>query len=522
MMQSPALPGESSSQIDPQPQRRADEVVADLGPVWAAVGRVQLRLRLQAALRALVYGLLLGTTLLLGTLLLVKLHLLPSLAARWACFGGLGLGLLAALAWALRPISALQVAARIDKSHQLNDRLASALQFARRSQEEPSRVTGLLQTMAMVDAARAAQGISPSVAAPWQRPLHLPLLLGLLGLTGVVWWIRLPAPKSKPEQSRSVLPSDGPRLLVEPELLAPEKDELQRLLDDAKRQGDAETAAILKQMQELLAQVERGELSRKEAFDRLSELEQRLMQGKDGTLEELQQRLRKAGSELGESKLAKELSQAMIKEDLEKAQKELQKLAQQALDRARGAQAQKDKQALAQAFEQAARALSRPDKNAKPEDKNDPQRQAEKQKDQWKEQTRSEEQTRKLQQLREEERSLKKKLQENPQDQDTQRRLKQKQRELEQLEQQVRQQEKERQEAQRELEQLERDLQKAAAEMQKQLEKMTPEQRQALEKLAQDMNRMQDEIRKLQKQQKGRGQAMMAVGSIKQVLRRVA
>ena len=39
--------------------------------------------------------------------------------------------------------------------------------------------------------------------------------------------------------------------------------------------------------------------------------------------------------------------------------------------------------------------------------------------------------------------------------------------------------------------------------MQQQLDKMTPEQRQAMEQLAQDMSRMADEVRKLQKQQKG-------------------
>ena len=274
---------------------------------------------------------------------------------------------------------------------------------------------------------------------------------------------------------------------------------------------------MLQELQKLLEQVERGELTRQEAFSRLSELEQRLMQGKDGALEDLKQQLRKAGSELGEAKLSKELGQALVREDLDKAQSELKKLAAQALARSENTQLSRDKKALAQAFEQAARSLAGkkdPAANPKREDPSDPA----KQKDQWKEQTKNEELTRKMQELRDEERSLKKKLQEKPGDQETERRLKKNQRELEQLEQEKSQ----RDEARRELEQLEKDLERAAAEMQKQLDKMTPEQRQAMEQLAEDMNRMADEVRKLQKQQKGRGQGMMALGSIKTVLRRIA
>ena len=112
--------------------------------------------------------------------------------------------------------------------------------------------------------------------------------------------------------------------------MAPEKEELAAQLAEAQKQGDAVTAAILQELQKLLEQVERGELTRQEAFSRLSELEQRLMQGKDGTLEDLKQQLRKAGSELGEAKLSKELGQALVREDLDKAQSELKKLAAQA------------------------------------------------------------------------------------------------------------------------------------------------------------------------------------------------
>ena len=339
----------------------------------------------------------------------------------------------------------------------------------------------------------------------------------LLGANLVAGVVHLPRQRStaQPGLPAATEEVQGPRLIADPELLGPEKEDLAVLLAEAKKDGDQETAAVLQELQKLLAQVERGELTRQEAFSRLSELEQRLMQGKDGALEDLKQQLRKAGSELGEAKLSKELGQALVREDLAKAQSELKKLAAQALARSENTQSSRDKQALAQAFEQAARSLAgKKEPSPKREDPSSPA----KQKDQWKEQTKNEELTRKLQELRDEQRSLKKKLQEKPGDQETERRLKKNQRELEQLEQEKSQ----RDEARRELEQLEKDLERAAQEMQKQLDKMTPEQRQALEQLAKDMDRMADEIRKLQKQQKGRGQGMTALSSIKTVLRRIA
>lgn len=566
----------------------------DLGPVLRAVARVRLRLRAQAAARHLFYGLLVAAAGLLAGVALFKLRVLSLPQLRAVGLGGAGLSVLFALVGALRRIEPLQVAARIDKSHKLHDRLASALEFQRsaraahnkadKSGEAPSAAMAALRLLAMQDAVRVAEGVVPAVAAPWQRPPYLLPIFILLGLAALLGVVRLPRGKSaiptgptKPQAS-----SDAPRLVVEPELLAPEKDEILRQLAEAERQGDAATAAILREMLKLLEQAERGELTRQQAFDKLSELEQRLMEGKEGTLEDLKQKLRKAGSELGESKLAKDVGQALVKEDLDKAQKELKRLAEQALERQKGAQSQKDKSDLAQAMDAAARALAGKDdksqKDLKREDPKDPS----KQKDQWQDKSqaekdrkereelkrkldelraeerrlkerleknpndeqakqrleqvqremeeterrlkekdearKAEERTQRMQDLRDEERRLKKKLEQNPNDEETQRQLKKTQRELEKLEQEQR----ERDEARRELEQLEKDLQRAAEELRNQLEKMTPEQRKALEQLQKDLSRMQDEIKKLQKQKQGRGQAQMALGSLKTVLRRIA
>lgn len=568
----------------------------DLGPVLRAVARVRLRLRAQAAARHLFYGLLVAAVGLLAGVVLFKLRVLSLPQLRAVGLGGAVAVVLLALVGALRRIEPLQVAARIDKSHKLHDRLASALEFQREARRSPkdkasegpsgAGAMAALRRLAMQDAVRVAEGVVPAVAAPWQRPPYLLPIFILLGLAALLGLVRLPRGRSAitTGETKPAATSDAPRLVVEPELLAPEKDEILRQLAEAERQGDAATAAILREMLKLLEQAERGELTRQQAFDKLSELEQRLMEGKEGALEDLKQKLRKAGSELGESKLAKDVGQALVKEDLDKAQKELKRLAEQALQRQKGdrAQNQKDKSDLAQAMDAAARALSGKDDKAQKDLKREDQKDPSKQKDQWQDKSqaekdrkereelkrkldelraeerrlkerleknpndeqakqrleqvqremeeterrlkekeearKAEERTQRQQELRDEERRLKKKLEQNPNDEETQRQLKKTQRELEKLEQEQR----ERDEARRELEQLEKDMQRAAEELRNQLEKMTPEQRKALEQLQKDLSRMQDEIKKLQKQKQGRGQAQMALGSLKTVLRRIA
>lgn len=572
--------------------------------VQRALLRVRRRLRLLRAVQYGVYGGLGGLSLSFAATILYRFGKLTAADLhRTAGLAG-GLVLVAIAVGALRRIDPLHVAARIDQSHALNDRVSSALQFAGVGSTPPPSPLGpeaALRELALADAEQVAMRIEPSRAAPFVRPQHLSwLAIGLLA-TLLALTVRLPRLASPPPTTPPTRPPTAPeaRLIVEAELIEPEKDELRRLLDEAEKRGDEEAAAILRELLKLLDRVERGELTRKEAFDTLSELEQRLMQGKDGALEELKERLRKAGNELSEAKLTKELGQALVKEDLAKAQAELKKLASEARTRAESAKEKSDRQAMAQAFERAARGLAQArDKQAEqketerdraqaeerarrmqelqeeekrlkkrleqnPQDREaaerlkkvqeeldrlrkEAQRDAEQreeerrlknQKDEWQSSTKSEKDSQRRQELEEEERRLKKKLEENPQDEESERRLKKVKRELENLE----RERQEREQARRELEQLERDMQRAAEEFQKQLDRMTPEQRKALEKMMEDMQRLQEQLRRMgqgqgqnqqpqsgqgQKGQQGQGQGgrgpvTIALGSIKQVLRRV-
>ncbi len=534
--------------MDNQQQRDESPIssfsAVNLAQIERAVDLVRRRLRLQAAVKGLFYGLIAAATVMLLAMSLFRFGVLRPSGLRTVAYC-LPVGvLLTALGFALRRIDSLWVAAIIDRSHALRDRLSSAIQLANGQSALPKTETarGLIE-LAIADAAKVASSVTSAQAAPWQRPPLLPLLCGLILLNGVVSLLRFDRTKIPSGQTKADTAEQADATLrIDPELIGPEKEELLQKLAEAEQRGDRETAQLLREMLGLLSQVERGELTRQQAFDRLSEIEQRILQGSDATLAELERRLHQAGNELSESKLTKELGKALSKDDVEKAKAELKELADKALAKATAT----DKQQMAEAFERAARALqSRPDDKAKA-DPSDPSMQ----KDEWQSRGKSEELIQKLNELSAEQRKVKEQLEKNPQDRELQRKLdelaqqekklseqlkeerakeqqqkEQQKKELEQKREELREEErrlkKKLQEnpqdeeserrlkkTQRQLEQLEQRLQENSASGERRLQRLgdekQPEYQNEARKLMSEMEREQqkfeDEIRKLQAQ----------------------
>jgi hypothetical protein len=272
-----------------------------------------------------------------------------------------------------------------------------------------------------------------------------------------------------------------PRLIVDRADLEPELQAAAQLAAEANKSGDEDMKQLAKQVNQLLQQIDAEELTRKQAFDKLAELENKYLKANDKDLEYLKQKLRKAGTELSNSKLLAEAGKALKQEDLAEARKELEKLAADAEKRAADAKwDQKQREEAAKALEAAAREQQRSDEEKK--------------------------QQQEEQRLREEERQLKKQLAERPNDQELQRRLERNQRELQRLEREKQQ----RAEMQRQLQRLQRELEKAAEQMR---QKLSP---QALKQLAEQMRQMENQITKLTNEQR----AQMQIAEIKEVLRR--
>jgi hypothetical protein len=439
-------------------------------PVLVAVRRVRRRMRWQAGLDGAARAAVLGSAAAAVAIYLYKLDAFSSSTLR-GLLVAIVLAVVAAAMWrAVQKIPLERAAKRIDASHRLHDRLGSALAFS--GEREPTP----FMRAALDDAARAAGTVDARRASPFHRPPALGPALVLSTAAMLIALLRFPS---------SVTPAAPvvdavPRLVVDPEALAPEREAVAQLA--AETADDPEAKKLADRMNELLTAVDKQELTRKEAFDQLAAIEKQ-MKADDGSFDELKRQLKKAGEQLSKEKLTREAGQALEKEDLKKAKEELQKLATEAEKLAQEKKDDPKREELAKALEKAA---------------------AEQQKSPEEKKLDAEEQR-----LKEEQRRLKREQEQNPNDEETARRLKRNQRELERLE-------RERQkmaEQRRELQRLQRELQKAAEQLR---QKLSPEAAEALRRAAQQMGDMEQEIKKL-----GNGKKMqMQIAELKEVLRR--
>jgi hypothetical protein len=448
--------------------------------------RVAVRLRCQAAIDGAAFLSLLAAACVLVAAYLLRLHVLSGGDFAYAALVAVALVAAGGVVGALRLVSLQRAAKAIDRSHGLKDRMGSAVSFS--SVEAASHEddeTAAFRAAAIRDAARAVSTVDPRRAAPLARPAGLGHAAAVAAMAGAVLLLRFPSRGPEAAGSSSHL---SPHFTVDREVLEPEREAIAALSEEALREGDHELKALADELERLLAAIDREELSRKEVFDKLAELERKLPKAEPGAVEPLKEALKKAGDELSKDKLLREAGKALKDEDLDKAAADLKKLAEEAerLEAERRARDPKldDKQrdAAARSLERAAEELSAEEKEA---------------------QKRVEEERR----LREEQRRLEREAQEHPNDQDVQRRLQRNQRQLERLE----REQKQAAERRRQLERLSRELEKAAEQLRS---KMSPE---ALKRAAEELSRMQDEIRKLGSQ----GQVRLQIAEIKEVMRRM-
>jgi hypothetical protein len=441
--------------------------------MFLELAAVRRRLRLQVAFEAGVRASVVGAALILVAVYLWRLGILRSpwlgIAAAFAVV------LAYALARALKAIPMERVAKRIDITHQLHDRIGSAYYFSAQKEKTP------FMEAAIADA--RAQTIDPRRAAPYRTPEGLSLTGVTLAIAAGVALLIFPGKN----EVRPIAAPRVPHLFVDSDALTPEKDAVEELQRAAEETNDPALKEATDELNKLLQQVQNEELTRKQVFDKLSEIEKKIRPGSDGDFEELKRMLKKAGAELSKEKLTREAGQALEKEDLQQAKKELEKLAADAekLD-------QEKKKENEQKREELARSLDRASKQQEQMSQEEKKRQEEEKK------------------LKEEERRLKKELAEKPNDQELQRKLQRNQRELQRLEKEKQQ----RAEQQRQLQRLQKEMQKAAEQLR---QKLSPQAAEALRKAAQQLGQMENEIKKL-----GTGQrTQMQIAEIKEVLRRV-
>ena len=285
--------------------------------VLSAVATTRRRLRIQRALEAAAT---LGALCVVAATCAVYLHKAHVVVASWL-LGLLGIAavvpLVGAAVYALGPMRNAHVAKRIDDSHGLHDRLGTALEFA--GLERPSR----FHLAQVRDAERHAQSVTPALAAPLSAPGDL-RLLGLTALClAAVLLVRFPV---TPAPRQHVEPLA--RLSIDPQDLEPHRALANALLGDALEQDLPELERMARELNKLFEQILKKELTRKELFSKLAELEKKYMDGFDGNFDDLLKKLKKMGGELQKEKLTREAGKALDRADLTRARQELAKLAE--------------------------------------------------------------------------------------------------------------------------------------------------------------------------------------------------
>ena len=433
------------------------------------VERVRRRVRLGRALDLAVRVAMPAAAFALAVLLTYKLGFLPRLWAARALAGLTALPILAAIVGALRRVRREQAAKKADDACGLADRLVSALAFSRGDTSDPFVAAQL----------RDAQAHAEHADARLAAPLALPtaesraLFVLLIAITAVAL-LHIRGCASGPNGIIPTAKLGGAKIDGAQELVA-------ELSADARKLDDPELQKLADEIQALLKKYEQGEITRKELFQKLAELEQKYAALKDGDFDALKEKLRKAGEELAKEQPTREAGKALQKDDLDKAKQQLEELAKKVGE---GKDLAKTEKALKDAAEKMQRQLQ------------DEQKQMEAQKRSL------EDQKRELDKLSRDEKNEEKKRQ-----------LEDQKRELERLERQQAYQRTQAEVQRRQLERLSRSMSDAAQQMQNGNRQGGQQQ---MQQSAQQMGRMADEMRKAGEAQRVRVQMM----DLKEMVRR--
>lgn len=419
-------------------------------PARRAERRLRARSAVAAASRALALGLVAAATLLVFR----KVGVL----GERACLVGLAVAVaqvlvFGALAYVRRlPLRAGAVA--LDRHHGLADRLASALSFGALAQGERTA----FMSAAIEDALAHAGRVDPRRAVPLERPREWPFLVAMTGAIVLIalFEVRRHEPVASAETIDAV------------DVTQDDLDAMREFLRDVdQRLQTDEAKAATQEFNQLIEDLANKRLDRTEAFRRMQQLEDKLLQGREADAKALEEALKKMGEELKKSDLGRPTGEALDAKNLSSAEKALRDLAKKLReDQGKGAvdkqQLEKLRDALKKAGEEQAKraeALA-----AKREElKQDLLKQKQKSGDAG---------------ANEEEKSL----------------LKKKERELERLDREQEQQQK----TQRELDRLDRELQKAAEDLMKDMGMSASD----LDNAAQDVNRMaREEMSREEKEQ---------------------
>jgi hypothetical protein len=305
---------------------------------------VERRMRLARALTA-------GTVALAGALLGVaiviacaKTQYLSDPRARKLLIGLAGAPLLAAVVAWFRPLPKLAGALALDKQAGLNDRLSTALSFAREKEPTP------FMRAAMIDAVQYVDRAVPRKAFSLLAVLLLlvPEIVACFALGGVVYVVSLL--ELRKHTPVAYAPTVNAMEVSEDDLEA--MAELGRQMLDNPH-ADAETKAAIEEYNRLVEDLKNKRIDRNEAFRRMAMLDNKLQKSSELDKKAFEEAMKKLGEELKKNELTKDIGVAFEKGDKKDAEKKMKALATKLKDK-NFKPSDDQKKALADALKKAA------------------------------------------------------------------------------------------------------------------------------------------------------------------------
>jgi hypothetical protein len=271
------------------------------------------RIRLDRALRVGAKALCAALVVAVADVAARKVGLVPERVAVGVLgLSGLGVVLAGGVAWAWS-LPERAGARRLDRFHALHDSFANALDFAEAKSRTPFMEAAIEDAVAVVPTAR------PRLAVPVEWPRDAAAAAALTAVLAVVlvFEVRAHAPLAHAKT-------------IDPVEMAP--DDLEDVKDFLKQvqQKDAsdETKAAIDEFNRLVDDIASKRLDRTEAFRRMEDLQEKLLDGTAADHKALEQALESMGEELKKADLTRPAGQAIADAKLDRARDAMHELAE--------------------------------------------------------------------------------------------------------------------------------------------------------------------------------------------------
>jgi hypothetical protein len=292
-----------------------ESAVPSVEPIRRATARAERRLRTRRALAVGAVALCVSLTLACVVVALRKTGVLAEAPARRLLFLLAAAPFATALAGYARRLDTLPWRAgalALDRFHGLADRLSSALAFAREPAPSP------FMFAAIDDAVARAPSLDPARAVPIHAPPHLGAALGLAcALVAIALF-----------EVRQHVPAAHVATIDAVDVTADDLDAMRDFLDQMRaREQTDEAKAATREFNQLIEDLAARRLDRTEAFRRMQQLEDKLLEGREADAKALEDAMKKIGDEMKAAELTKPAGEALESQNLAVAEKKLHDLA---------------------------------------------------------------------------------------------------------------------------------------------------------------------------------------------------